>query len=648
MSKAAGLLVVGLLLSAVVGHAQAQVFFLPIDSPSSTLTENFNGMGALSNAELPHGWRIGVTAEFFISKSATTESAGTAGFGALTVNSPDGLYNFADGENATSTDRSVGFLTGPNLTSFNKHLHLGLTNNTGSTINDVSFSYDIEKYRSGTRSDDIKLFYGFDGVVWTEIPAGLAHYDADPATAVVNPPTSIHHSLELSNLNLADQSHLFIRWNYTAVVANNCQALGIDNFQLNVGPLQQPDLQWDGAPGASWDTAAMSWKNSAGTHMTWNDNIPNNASFVDGGVGVGNAVTLSSPRKAGRITFDAGAKSYTLSGSSLQITGAGGTGIIARSSAAIQSDVQVTSSQTWEITSNLTLTGQLTLNSNVTLTKKGSGSLLLGGSQNHGSNSQLKMTEGTLHLSANLGPVARLAIVGNANATNATVILDSDQDVLELAIATADPGLQGLNLSSPPSPGAFRSLRVHSPDLASAKTALFALIRQARQTPGDGIYDSSLPAHPSSALGVAAINDYILIRPTRIGDLNLDGLVTISDFIDLASNFNATNKTWQEGDLNGDGLVSISDFIDLASNFGQSYAGEITPILPSDQQALNEFAAAHGTAVPEPSLVLVGLLVSLAACRRNIKPPPKRTGATTAAARDPAWPQGCLPASRWA
>ena len=105
------------------------------------------------------------------------------------------------------------------------------------------------------------------------------------------------------------------------------------------------------------------------------------------------------------------------------------------------------------------------------------------------------------------------------------------------------------------------------------------------------------------------------VRPTRIGDLNLDGVVTISDFIDLSSNFGRSNVTWQEGDLNADGAVTIADFIDLASNFGATYAGQTLPISESDQQALNTFAAAHGAAVPEPVFVSLLLLASLATLR---------------------------------
>src|SRR5207237_9648260 len=110
--------------------------------------------------------------------------------------------------------------------------------------------------------------------------------------------------------------------------------------------------------------------------------------------------------------------------------------------------------------------------------------------------------------------------------------------------------------------------------------------------------------HATSRSGLGIVNDLngeptVLIRLTRIGDLNLDGVVSISDFIDLASHFNGPG-TWQEGDLNYDGQVTIADFIDLASNFNTSYSGEVFPISAEDQQTLNAFAAAHGVSVAEP------------------------------------------------
>jgi hypothetical protein len=122
--------------------------------------------------------------------------------------------------------------------------------------------------------------------------------------------------------------------------------------------------------------------------------------------------------------------------------------------------------------------------------------------------------------------------------------------------------------------------------------------------PGDGIYDSGLASHPGSALGVARVVDghgdfVVLIRPTKVGDLNLDGQVTISDFITLAANYGLEDTaTWDLGDVNYDHDVTISDFIDLAANFNTSYAGEVFPIDAAEQKMLSEFYAAN---VPEPS-----------------------------------------------
>jgi len=114
--------------------------------------------------------------------------------------------------------------------------------------------------------------------------------------------------------------------------------------------------------------------------------------------------------------------------------------------------------------------------------------------------------------------------------------------------------------------------------------------------------------------GAFFVADGVEDSPNFIGmlDLNLDGVTTISDFIDLASHFNQPG-TWQEGDLNYDKIVTISDFIDLASNFNQAYAGVGGgPASPEDMQLLSSFASSIGvdpgvigSAVPEPTTISV-------------------------------------------
>jgi T5SS/PEP-CTERM-associated repeat protein/autotransporter-associated beta strand protein len=292
------------------------------------------------------------------------------------------------------------------------------------------------------------------------------------------------------------------------------------------------------------------------------------------------------------------------------------------------------SSTNGRVSTNATiaLTAPLSIVAGSNLTKQGTGTLRIDGPQNHGTAATLNIAGGALQLNTDAGAPATAADAASANlivrVSGSSVSLGANQELMGLNVEFANPLSQSFDLATPPTPGAFRAVRVYPVDLVTAKGALYAAIRNANTAgapdPTDGIFDSGLPAHPNSKLGMARLTDlhgdpYILIRPTRIGDLNLDGQVTISDFIDLASNFNSVGATWQEGDLNYDGSVTISDFIDLASNFNASYSGQIFPISPEDQQTLATFASSIGAAVPEPgsAVFTLGIGATLLATRRR-------------------------------
>ncbi len=141
---------------------------------------------------------------------------------------------------------------------------------------------------------------------------------------------------------------------------------------------------------------------------------------------------------------------------------------------------------------------------------------------------------------------------------------------------------------------------------------------------GTGITSSLLAAGSQYAIGYAeasalttGIPDVfgtvdstaVLLRYTRNGDANLDGLVNLQDFNRLAGNFGNPAAVWSQGDFNYDGLVNLQDFNRLAGNFGLS-AGADGPT-PADWAAL-------ATAVPEPSsMLLVGAGVLLMLRRRR-------------------------------
>ena len=89
----------------------------------------------------------------------------------------------------------------------------------------------------------------------------------------------------------------------------------------------------------------------------------------------------------------------------------------------------------------------------------------------------------------------------------------------------------------------------------------------------------------------------VLIRLTRYGDADLNGLVNLSDFNRLAGSFGLTSgAVWTQADFNYDGRVNLSDFNLLAANFGLSAAG--LGVTPQDWSAL-------AAAVPEPACAAV-------------------------------------------
>jgi hypothetical protein len=96
----------------------------------------------------------------------------------------------------------------------------------------------------------------------------------------------------------------------------------------------------------------------------------------------------------------------------------------------------------------------------------------------------------------------------------------------------------------------------------------------------------------------------------RYGDANLAGAVNLQDFNRLAANFGGANRTWYQGDFNYDGAVNLQDFNRLAANFGLSATGP--DVTAADWAAL-------ASAVPEPSVAPVAMILLLRGRRRNLR-----------------------------
>jgi fibronectin-binding autotransporter adhesin len=368
--------------------------------------------------------------------------------------------------------------------------------------------------------------------------------------------------------------------------------------------------QWNVDGNGSW-----------GAMANWLGNIPNGttaaANFL-GKITGPRTVTLDVNRTIGTMNFD-NANTYTIAGNGTILTvgdstHAGLINVEAGGNHVISSFAFFGGNSTLNIKGGLTLANDWAILANKSLTKDGVGTLTITGSQSHVAGASFTVARGRVNLNTNAGvgtptgAILALSVAGNAANAPASIVLGADQDLKALNVDSAVPGTQTFDLRSPAGAGVYRRVRVFATDLDAAKAALYNAIANANAAgapdPSDGIIDSQL--HANSRIGIAKLSSSVLIRPTRIGDLNLDGTVTIADFIDLASHFNQIGTaTWQEGDLNYDRNVTIADFIELASNFNASYTGETWPISDADARVLADFAEAQG--VPEPGMALLAV-----------------------------------------
>jgi hypothetical protein len=123
-----------------------------------------------------------------------------------------------------------------------------------------------------------------------------------------------------------------------------------------------------------------------------------------------------------------------------------------------------------------------------------------------------------------------------------------------------------------------------------------------------------------TVFGNATVNtNSLLVQRSIIGDANMDGLVTIADFLLWSGSAGkSSNISWSKGDFNQDGLVTIADFLLWSGNAGKSLSGQAN-LLPADTGVPSVGASTSGAAsVPEPtSLALLGLGAAALLTRRR-------------------------------
>ena len=219
-------------------------------SAGSTITENFDGMGASDTAYLPTGWKVDKNTT--VRKVGSYSSAGTQTerLGGNNIPSTNGIYNFGAGDAASAGDRAVGGLSsGTASKSVNVYVQL---KNTGSVeINYFTISYDVEKYRKGINPAgfSIQMYYSINGTDWDSTGNDfLTSFIADGSTGGYSSAPGETKKVMSKTLTLTPPltsgNSIYLAWNYSVTSGTTttyAQALGIDDVVITahgsaVGP----------------------------------------------------------------------------------------------------------------------------------------------------------------------------------------------------------------------------------------------------------------------------------------------------------------------------------------------------------------------------------------------------------------------------
>jgi hypothetical protein len=99
-------------------------------------------------------------------------------------------------------------------------------------------------------------------------------------------------------------------------------------------------------------------------------------------------------------------------------------------------------------------------------------------------------------------------------------------------------------------------------------------------------------------LGQTVDASAVLVRVTKLGDTNLNGVVDFGDFQRFERGFDQPGARWYTGDFNHDSVVDAADFAVLLRHYGQSVPGAPAPaVTAAELTALAAFA----NTVPEPA-----------------------------------------------
>lgn len=198
--------------------------------PNATpVTQNFDGIGSSPTASLPANWKFspaGDTTPTYANGLNFTATNQEASSGSPTTGA---RYNWGNG--TTTTDRAIGFMTSGGYASPNS-IMAHYQNTSGVQINDLTISFDYERYRINSAACAITFFTSTDGSTWTARTAGdSGAFSTGANTYTFTGGTVVSRSFTITGVNIANSSNFYLRWNFDTT-GSNSQGVGLDNVSV--------------------------------------------------------------------------------------------------------------------------------------------------------------------------------------------------------------------------------------------------------------------------------------------------------------------------------------------------------------------------------------------------------------------------------
>lgn len=208
---------------------------------NETYTQDFDGIGTEATATLPTGWKadkqtsVKTVGTYAAGVSATERQGGNN----MSTTASNGIYNFGAGDLATATDRAVGGLSSGSA-SKSVNFYVKLTNNGTTPINSFTISYDVEKYRMGSRTEEfaIEMYYSANDETYTSAGTDfVTSFAGDETNLGYESTPGVTQSVTSKTLSqpLAVGESIYLAWSYSVAsgtFTSNAQALGLDNVSI--------------------------------------------------------------------------------------------------------------------------------------------------------------------------------------------------------------------------------------------------------------------------------------------------------------------------------------------------------------------------------------------------------------------------------